>query len=160
MITFPLNVYPSSAIDAGIKWRPTPSEVEELGPEFQEYWESRFANVPDKPILWMGIGSSCVFQPRMLLIVLISSRFVGDYTLVPRRKYYSMGVYTVSHLSSYPLSSSPVINAQHARFHGAQEYTLAHGFVHITHADDISAPPDFVPGYFESSVSLPRPSTI
>ena len=68
MITFPLNVYPSSAIDAGIKWRPTPSEVEELGPKFQEYWESRFANAPDKPILWMGIGSSCMFQPRMLLI--------------------------------------------------------------------------------------------
>ena len=33
-----------------------------------------------------------------------------------------------------------------------QEYPLAHGHVHITHADDVSAAPDFVPGYFESSV--------
>ena len=28
----------TSAIDVGIKWRPTPSEVKELGPKFQEYW--------------------------------------------------------------------------------------------------------------------------
>ena len=54
------NVHLSSSIDAGIKWRPTPSEVTELGPEFQEYWKSYFANAPDKPVLWMGINSSCV----------------------------------------------------------------------------------------------------
>jgi alcohol oxidase len=42
-----------------------------------------------------------------------------------------------------------VSNARHA-----QEYPLAHGYTHITHADDVSAPTDFVPGYFESSVSL------
>lgn len=114
MITFPLNLYPISSIDAGIKWRPTPSEVEELGPEFQEYWESYFANAPDKPVLWVGIGSSCVPQPTILLIALITSpRFVGDYTVVPRRKYYSMGVFTVSHLSP-SLSSPSVYNAHHA----------------------------------------------
>ncbi|KAF8263967.1 alcohol oxidase-like protein [Lactarius quietus] len=101
-----------NTIDAGIKWRPTPSEVAELGPEFQEYWESYFANAPDKPVLWVGIGAT----------------FVGDYTVVPRRKYYSLGVYT--------------------------EYPLAHGHVHITHADDVSAPPDFVPGYFESMADV------
>ena len=36
-----------------------------------------------------------------------------------------------------------------------EEYPLAHGFVHITHADDVSAPPDFVPGYFKSCAPLP-----
>ena len=46
----------TSAIDAGIKWRPTPSEVKELGPKYQEYWESYFTNAPDKPVLWVRIG--------------------------------------------------------------------------------------------------------
>ena len=50
----------TSSIDAGIKWRPTLSEVPELGPEFQEHWESYFSNAPDKPVLWMGISSMCV----------------------------------------------------------------------------------------------------
>ena len=36
----------------------------------------------------------------------------------------------------------------------AQKYPLAHGYTHITHSDDVSAPTDFVPGYFESSVPL------
>ena len=54
--------YPlSSALDAGIKWRPKSSEVAELGPEFQEYWESHFSNAPDKPVLWFGIFSAFVF---------------------------------------------------------------------------------------------------
>jgi alcohol oxidase len=105
-----------NSLDAGIKWRPTPSEVAELGPEFQEHWESYFANAPDKPVLWMGIGST----------------FVGDYTVVPPRKYYSMVLYT--------------------------EYPLARGHVHVTHADDVSAPADFVPGYFESKADV-RPLT-
>ncbi|KAH9017281.1 alcohol oxidase-like protein [Lactarius hengduanensis] len=105
-----------NSIDAGIKWRPTPSEVAELGPEFQEYWDSYFANAADKPVLWMGI----------------SSTFVGDPTVVPPRKYYTMGLYT--------------------------EYPLAHGRVHVTHADDVSAPPDFVPNYLESQADV-RPLT-
>ena len=46
-----LNDYLSSSADAGIKWRPKPSEVAELGPEFQGYWESHFANAPDKPVM-------------------------------------------------------------------------------------------------------------
>ncbi|KAI9434103.1 alcohol oxidase-like protein [Lactarius indigo] len=105
-----------NSIDAGIKWRPTPSEVAELGPEFQEYWDSYFANAPDKPVLWMGI----------------SSTLVGDFTLVAPRKYYTIGLYT--------------------------EYPLSHGHVHITHADDVSAPSDFVPGYLESKADV-RPLT-
>ncbi|KAF8263965.1 alcohol oxidase-like protein [Lactarius quietus] len=104
------------SIDVGIKWRPTQSEVAELGPEFQEYWDSYFANAPDKPVLWMGMSSS----------------FIGDPTVVPRRKYYCMGLYT--------------------------EHPLARGHVHITHTDDASAPADFVPGFFDSLADL-RPLT-
>ncbi|KAH9046727.1 alcohol oxidase-like protein [Lactarius hengduanensis] len=103
-------------VDAGIKWRPKPSEVAELGPEFQEYWDSYFANAPDKPVLWMGISSS----------------FVGDPTGVSPRKYYTLGFYN--------------------------QYPLARGHVHITHADDVSAPTDFVPGFFESQAEV-RPLT-
>ncbi|KAI9439017.1 alcohol oxidase-like protein [Lactarius indigo] len=67
-----------NSIDAGIKWRPRPTEVAELGPEFQEYWNSYFANAPDKPVLCMGI----------------SSMFHGDPTVVPPRKYYTLNAYT------------------------------------------------------------------
>ncbi|KAH8988749.1 alcohol oxidase-like protein [Lactarius hatsudake] len=101
-----------NSIDAGIKWRPKPSEVAELGPEFQEYWDSYFANAPDKPVLWMGVGSA----------------FIGDPTLVPRRKYFTLAIFT--------------------------EHPVARGHVHITHADDVSAPADFVPGYLESKVDV------
>ncbi|KAH9046729.1 alcohol oxidase-like protein [Lactarius hengduanensis] len=102
-----------NSFDAGIKWRPNPSEVAELGPEFQEYWDSYFANAPDKPVLWMGVGSA----------------LIGDPTLVPRRKYFTLAIFT--------------------------EYPIARGHVHVTHADDVSAPADFVPGYLESSVTFP-----
>ncbi|KAH9046728.1 alcohol oxidase-like protein [Lactarius hengduanensis] len=100
------------SLDAGIKWRPKPSEVAELGPEFQEHWDSYFANAPDKPVLWLGIGSA----------------FTGDPTLVPRRKYFTLAIFT--------------------------EHPLARGHVHITHADDVAAPADFVPGYLESKADV------
>jgi len=101
-----------NSIDAGIKWRPTLSEVAELGPEFQEYWESYFANAPDKPVLWIGICSS----------------FIGSPSVVPPGKYYTL--YTLT------------------------EYPLARGYVHVTHADDVSAPTDFVPSYLESKADV------
>lgn len=97
-----------NSLSAGIKWRPEPSELPEFGPEFKELWDAYFANVPDKPVLWMGI----------------SSALVGDATLVPPRKYFTLGAYT--------------------------EYPVARGHVHITHSEDVSAPLDFVPGYLES----------
>ncbi|KAF8262158.1 alcohol oxidase-like protein [Lactarius quietus] len=101
-----------SALDAGIKLRPKPSEVAEIGPEFQEYWDSYFANAPDKPVLRIGMMSA----------------FIGNLTMVPQRKYFTLGIYTA--------------------------YPLAHGHVHITHSDDVAAPLDFVPGYFESKADL------
>jgi alcohol oxidase len=94
-------------IDAGMKWRPSLSEVTELGPEFQEYWDTYFANAPDKPVLWLGFCSTSF----------------GALTGSPPRKSYTLSVYA--------------------------EYPLARGHVHITHAEDVSAPTDFVPGYLE-----------
>lgn len=55
--SFELNDDLSSSFEAGIKWRPKLSEVAKLGPEFQEYWESYFANAPDKPVSWFCIVS-------------------------------------------------------------------------------------------------------
>lgn len=46
------------SLEVGIKWRPDPSELAELGPEFKEVWDSHYANAPDKPVLWMGLLSA------------------------------------------------------------------------------------------------------
>ena len=61
-ISFQLTIITFSTVDAGIKWRPEPSELAELGPEFKEVWDSYFSNAPDKPVLWMGVFSACVLQ--------------------------------------------------------------------------------------------------
>jgi alcohol oxidase len=42
-----------SGVDAGIKYRPTPAELEEIGPDFKKRWEEYFANKGDKPVIWM-----------------------------------------------------------------------------------------------------------
>jgi len=57
-----LNTHPASPVDAGIKWRPKPSEVDKIGPEFQEYWDSYFADAPDKPVLRIGMFSAFVLR--------------------------------------------------------------------------------------------------
>jgi len=55
---FPANRGNISSLEIGIKWRPDPSELAELGPEFKQVWDSHYANAPDKPVLWMGILSA------------------------------------------------------------------------------------------------------
>ena len=57
-----LNVWLSSFLQAGIKWRPSLSEVAELGPEFREHWNNHFSNAPDKPVLWMGFSPGSVLD--------------------------------------------------------------------------------------------------
>ncbi|KAL1942491.1 hypothetical protein VTO73DRAFT_6093 [Trametes versicolor] len=44
----------TNGIDAGCKYRPTPAELEDIGPTFKERWESFYANSPEKSILWIG----------------------------------------------------------------------------------------------------------
>ncbi len=46
--------FPFSGADAAIKMRPREDELEELGPDFQEYWGKSFANNPDKPLFWLS----------------------------------------------------------------------------------------------------------
>ncbi|KAF8263502.1 alcohol oxidase [Lactarius quietus] len=82
------DILMQNSLDAGIKWRPTPSEVAELGPEFQEHWDSYFANAPDKPVLWLGLCSA--FVPQL----------ASD---VPPRKYYSLAAF-----NEYPVARGHV----------------------------------------------------
>ncbi|KAN0140556.1 alcohol oxidase [Lactarius tabidus] len=124
-----------NSVDAGIKWRPKLSELAELGPEFQEYWDSYFADAPDKPALSMLICSACVLELldcQNAHHKLRSYSFIGNSVMVPPRKYFTFCTFTT--------------------------YPLARGHVHITHADDVSAPVDFAPGHFESKADV-RPLT-
>lgn len=63
----------TNGIDAGVKLRPSDEELKDIGPGFQQRWKAYFANAPDKPILWTGIGAL----------------FVGDFTAAPARKCFS-----------------------------------------------------------------------
>ena len=152
MVSFCLNDNLNSSIDAGIKWRPTPSEVAEFGPEFQKYWESHFANAPDKPVLWMGISSSYVLKTKRLSMD-------SSSTVVQVRGRSQSGPSTqILHRSCIhcepPISYLPVATRATFSCQRAQAYPLARGHVHITHADDASAPEDFVPHFFESFVTI------
>ncbi|KAF8171077.1 GMC oxidoreductase-domain-containing protein [Mycena galopus ATCC 62051] len=44
----------SNGADAAIKLRPHPEELEELGPDFSQYWNEVFVNKPDKPLFWLS----------------------------------------------------------------------------------------------------------
>lgn len=48
-----LTLY-QSALDAGVKIRPTEEELKEIGPDFTARWNEYFVNAPDKPVMWMG----------------------------------------------------------------------------------------------------------
>lgn len=50
----------NSALEAAIKLRPSPDEVEELGPEFLPVWNEFFAKRPDKPMLWLCLMAGYV----------------------------------------------------------------------------------------------------
>ena len=37
-----------------MRYRPSRQEVQEIGPEFAEWWASFYAGAPDKPVLLVG----------------------------------------------------------------------------------------------------------
>ncbi|KAH9921137.1 GMC oxidoreductase-domain-containing protein [Fomitopsis serialis] len=76
-----------NGIDAAGKLRPFPDELELIGPQFRERWETYFKDVPDKPVIWCGAVSE----------------YVGDPSTVPKRKYASIGYYV-----QYPMSTGYV----------------------------------------------------
>jgi len=57
---FPLTRFFLSSVDAGIKMRPNATELAAMSPEFDERWNSYFANTPDKPVVNYQPIASCV----------------------------------------------------------------------------------------------------
>ncbi|KAG9100669.1 hypothetical protein FS749_013716 [Ceratobasidium sp. UAMH 11750] len=47
----------SNIIDAGSKLRPTPEELKEMGPEFNQVWKDYFEPNPDKPVMLQSVVS-------------------------------------------------------------------------------------------------------
>jgi alcohol oxidase len=45
-------------VDAGVKYRPTEAEVNTMGADFQNVWNTCFAQYPQKPLFWMGMLTS------------------------------------------------------------------------------------------------------
>ncbi|KAF9004034.1 GMC oxidoreductase-domain-containing protein [Cyathus striatus] len=76
-----------NALDAGIKLRPTPKELEELGPEFAERWRAHFEGAPDKPVMLFASFAA----------------YAGMNPNAPRRKYFSFCYFT-----AYPVSTGHV----------------------------------------------------
>ncbi|KAL0955057.1 hypothetical protein HGRIS_003975 [Hohenbuehelia grisea] len=52
------GVMAGNPFDAGAKLRPNADDLNELGPEFEKRWNDVFLKHPDKPVMWLGIGSA------------------------------------------------------------------------------------------------------
>ncbi|THH26928.1 hypothetical protein EUX98_g7264 [Antrodiella citrinella] len=50
----------NNGLDAGVKYRPTATELREIGPSFEEAWKERHAPYPAKPTFWLGIFTLCL----------------------------------------------------------------------------------------------------
>lgn len=77
----------TNGVDAGIKYRFTERDLEELGPAFRKRWNSYLADAKDK---------------SALIMVQMSTLF-GDPTKVAPSKYFTLGAYTM-----YPVSMGSV----------------------------------------------------
>lgn len=100
------SIHVVSGIDAGIKFRPSHREVEEIGPEFKSRWDQHFANAPDRPAFILAPDSLYVllviiFGSVWVHLIYTFDRFLGDPALVPPGKYYCMEFFTVL----YPMFS-------------------------------------------------------
>ncbi|KAA8917356.1 hypothetical protein TRICI_000495 [Trichomonascus ciferrii] len=73
----------TNGIDAGVKLRPTPDELETMGEAFKQGWKDYFEDKPDKPVMHYSIISG----------------FFGDHNMIPPGKYFTM-----FHFLEYPFS--------------------------------------------------------
>ncbi|KAB8303198.1 hypothetical protein EYC80_004645 [Monilinia laxa] len=76
-----------NAIDISSKLRPSPSEIQALGPDFVADWERDFAPYPSKP----------------LMLCVVINAFLGDHSLVEPGQYITIGLYT-----GYPYSRGSI----------------------------------------------------
>ncbi|KZT38402.1 alcohol oxidase [Sistotremastrum suecicum HHB10207 ss-3] len=77
----------SNCIDAGFKIRPTEEELKEMGPEFNQLWNTYFKDKPDKPVMFGSIVSGAY----------------ADHSLLPPGKYITMFQYL-----EYPASRGKI----------------------------------------------------
>lgn len=60
-----------SALDGGVKLRPTPEELKAIGPSFEKKWQSYYADKPDRPAMWIGPVS--MYDPSRLIFASVNS---------------------------------------------------------------------------------------
>ncbi|APA05685.1 hypothetical protein SS1G_01984 [Sclerotinia sclerotiorum 1980 UF-70] len=76
-----------NSVDVCSKLRPSPSEIQALGPDFVADWERDFAPHPSKP----------------LMLCVAANTFLADQSLVDPGQYLTMGTYT-----AYPYSRGSI----------------------------------------------------
>ncbi|KAJ7226702.1 hypothetical protein GGX14DRAFT_417166 [Mycena pura] len=69
----------TNGVDVAIKLRPHPEEVAELGSDFIEYWDEKFANKPDKPLLWLSLVPSYISATALPPLNFIGSSIFTGY---------------------------------------------------------------------------------
>ncbi|KAG8698578.1 hypothetical protein FRC08_005831 [Ceratobasidium sp. 394] len=78
----------TNAIDAGSKIRPTPVELEEMGPAFQEVWKRFYEPAPDKPVV----------------VQILINGFLGPPAAVSNGNRFMM----IGNVQGYPISKGHV----------------------------------------------------
>lgn len=73
----------TNGIEAGVKIRPTPEELSQMGKAFQDGYKSYFEHKPDKPVMHYSVICG----------------FFGDHNMIPPGKYFTM-----FHFLEYPFS--------------------------------------------------------
>ncbi|KAI0655480.1 alcohol oxidase-like protein [Cubamyces menziesii] len=67
----------ANGLDAGIKLRPSKSDLDAIGDAFRQRWREFYAPSPDKPILWIGV----------------MTMLAGERPPTPGKKYFCIGSY-------------------------------------------------------------------
>lgn len=78
----------SNGADAGSKLRPTPEELKDMGPAFNEVWKRYFERAPDKPVA----------------IQMATNGFIGPHTDIPKGSRFMM----MASVATYPVSRGHV----------------------------------------------------
>lgn len=67
-LLFSSSHLPCSPVQTGLKLRPSPEELQAIGPKFTKRWNEYYANAPDKSILFMGAVSMYAISLLAILV--------------------------------------------------------------------------------------------
>ncbi|KAF7314829.1 GMC oxidoreductase [Mycena kentingensis (nom. inval.)] len=108
------GILATNGVDGGIKLRPHPSELPELGPVFQKYWDETLAAYPDKPLFFFH-NTACLPMPGQPGLPPTSYMTSGVFLTYPASRghlhirstdVYAEPDFVGGYLSKYVLSSS------------------------------------------------------